>query len=471
MSGRDYTPKPGATERQYGDVQQDYDLSLRTRLVTTANPWLKRDAAALEALVTAPVDNATLTENAGALYGMINADKLIGNFRKMGAATQRAMYGTLTPGQQQVLQQGGYKPPDDDGESFLRKYAGPVGGVVGDVVGGFANVVGAAASPALDAMVWLGDQPAHMYRTIRSGDDRSQWLALGGAVVGTVGAIAATAGSGGTFATLGAAGGGALLGGSLASAASNPSDFIEAFNNSWNGEKTFDRPSIRKAEELLGDSRFANLAADIANATEMPIIDLARALAGQRDVSVNSQWAAVEGVIGRFAQKNTPEYQQLALKVSTLIQDPLFQEAITTLQNGKISPGRDFADAIGLDPGTGMHQLISGGIDGTWQVVMDPTLLIGKGAQAWKMQRSAIGVLTAENAQAAAMRFRSISDNVGGVRRPATSTGSARWLPRRPSCGCRCRTTGSTYSRRDCSSPARRSAASTSSTSSPTSRT
>jgi hypothetical protein len=215
-----------------------------------------------------------------------------------------------------------------------------------------------------------------------------------------------------------------LAGGTLAAAATNPEDWWKAWVNSADGERTFDRAARQKAEDILGDPRLLNLAHDLAWALPdtYNINDLALEMAGNRDVSVQSQVARLEGLAEKFAAKGTAEFQQVMTGMVQLIQAPQFQEAVQTLQRGKISIGRDVADTLALAPGTRWHSLVSGSIDGVLMFAMDPMLVAGRAAQYSQFLRRGIRV---QGGEQAVDRFYHIYDTNQGVQKMHKAIASA----------------------------------------------
>lgn len=195
------------------NVGADIDRSNRVRLISSLNPYMAENPQALLAMAELPMELEDLAVNAVGTYGMMMGDNLALQMESMSSGAQRALWEQLPPARQQALTQLGYRRPDDPEESAWGQLLGPVDDVVGGVIGGFNKAATAVGGVAWDGLNWVMDKPAQLYRTIRTMDDRNQWQAAAGAVLG-VGLIAATRGraaNAGTLRTLGELGGAAAL--------------------------------------------------------------------------------------------------------------------------------------------------------------------------------------------------------------------------------------------------------------------
>lgn len=383
-----------ATASPYdNDYPDGLDLSRRVRLLTDMFPEMAASPDVLLDMATQPMSVDQLATQAGQMFGMQTADKLAQRLSAMDEQTQRGVYDTLTESQKMALRQIGYSRPNSDAENWLDRALGPVDEVAGVVLGPVDDIIGYGAGKALKGLQWSADRVSNTYRTIRMQDEWSQLAAAGGAILGGL-AVAAAPLTGGlsTLGYAGLIGLGALGGGAAASFAttsviSNPNDWIRAFRDSWNGERTFRMQARQRAEQLLGDPRLVGLAQDLVLVDDdFDISELLYDLAGRRDTSINSQLVHLEELASTMATPGSPEYQQAYQAMLNTIQDPLFQEAVLTLQHGKISPGRDVARIFGIDPGTGLHNLVSGSIDAAWSMAVDPTLVLG-GISRWNKVR------------------------------------------------------------------------------------
>lgn len=400
------------------NVGAEIDRSNRIRLISSLNNYMADNPAILEAMAGLPMDTEELAVNAVGTYGMMMGDSLAEQMERMSDASQRSLWEQLPPARQQALTQLGYKRPDDPGESFLGQMLGPVDEIVGGVVGGFNKAATTVGGVAWDGLNWVMEKPAQLYRTIRTMDERNQWQAAGAAAAG-IGITVATRGRAGqgTLRTLGEIGGVGLLSGAAGAAITNPRDFAEAFADARNGEMTFKRDAVKRAQDLLGEPRIITLAKDVADA-DISLEELAREMGGiaqgqMRGGAENAELAKLEQIVGRYAAQGSAEYEQAFTMLYQVTQDPTFRDAVTVLRNGKISPGRDVAGLI-FDPGTVGYNLLSGTVDAAFQVAVDPTLI---GTEVFKLARvQKYGMRGLEGSEAAA-RFLSIQRKNTSVRR------------------------------------------------------
>ena len=382
--------RPRAGSAEYGD---GLDLGKRIKLLTSINPYLADDPNALMSMAQMPMSIDELLAQSGQMFGMQTGDKLATRLRNMPPTTQRSVWGTLPRDRQLALQQMGYSPPKTDEESLLGKALGPLDEIASFVLQPVARIGRPVGREVLEGLTWIGDRPAHLYRTIRTMGEGGQAIGLGGMVLGGIAAAAAAPfTAGGSLVALGAIGLGAVAGGTAAAAITNPNDWLRAFKNTYHGEKAFDRPSQQKIAALLGDPRLTGLADDLANLDEFNMRDLVYEMAGMRDTSINSQVGRLADMAAKIAGVGTREYEQAYQALTNVVQDPTFQQAVEILQDGKISVGRDFADVVlGVLPGDqsvdgNLHRVLSGVADAAWAVAVDPTLMLGKINQ-WNQAR------------------------------------------------------------------------------------
>jgi hypothetical protein len=95
-------------------------------------------------------------------------------------------------------------------------------------------------------------------------------------------------------------------------------------------------------------------------------------------------------------EPDSPEGIQLGIELTTVLQaDPNFGEAVDILSTGMVSPGRDTARAMGFtDTDRGWGRIVSGTVDGGFQIVYDPTLAAGAATKAWRFGRHAFRLET-----------------------------------------------------------------------------
>lgn len=396
-----------------GDYENTLELSKRVRLLTQRNPNLADDPATLLEFAKLPLPIEQLVAQSGQMFGMQASDQLSRRLSRMTPQAQRSVWSSMPRKQQMALESMGYKPPGVDSESLLGRALGPLDEAVGAVLSPVANGIKYVGSPVLRGLSWVGDRPMHLYRTLRTLDTEAQWAGLGGAVLGGLAFAAAIPTAGGSLAALGILGGGALLGASAAgfgtqSVITNPNDWFRAFKDSYYGERTFENPARRRVDDLLGDPRLTGLAEDMSDLDGFDMRELVYELAGIRDAGITGQMKRLEVLVEQYAAPGTAEFGQVYRQIQQVVVDPSFQEAVSILQDGKISPGRDFADMLQLDPDSGLHSLLSGVTDAAFQVAIDPTLAAGWAARFAKVRR--YGMKFTEGADAAAEFLRISAD-------------------------------------------------------------
>lgn len=377
----------------------DNRLAWRARTIVNQNPYMANRPEAVMQLAQMPLSDNDLLSNAGQMYGMENASNMAGDLQKYPPSVQRSIFSSMTPAQQATLVQMGYEIPKSDlnNSSWFDEMLGPLAGPVGAIVGGIGKPLFAVASPALQLIDTVSDTIFFRpYRTIRQLDDPIQMIGLAAAIVGGIAAAPLTGGLSlsGTFASLSLIGGAATLAGSAATLATqtligNPLDWTNAWSRAGNGERLFKDSGIKKAEDILGDSRLVNLAQQFASVMdEYSLIDLAKDVAGtDQGLNPSAQVKEVIEIAGKFADEGTAEHQKLVSGLTELLASPLFQDAVKTLVQSKISIGRDIAGLVGLDPDSDAYRWVSGGIDAATLIALDPFIFAGKVSHGWQFAR------------------------------------------------------------------------------------
>ena len=381
-------------EQMGGDPLEQARLqALNLDILRMTSPWLFENPEAANTLATSGFSPDQVATQGAEIYAMQNMEGMKQTLQGMSAVGQRSAFDQLTQPQRAAMRNLGYSPPDAEGGGGL-----PGLGIVGDAVGyawsGVSEVGGAVLGPTLDFMEFVGDQPAHLYRTIRTMDAEYQWLALGAAVatggvlglgIGLAGGGAAALAGGMGMGTIGAAGavGMTALGGATATAAIfGRGAWWDAFQATADGERVFSAGAQKTARELLQNDSYINLAKQVALelGEDMPVLwDLATEVAGERGAGSMSQMTgAIERLAGDIAEPGSPEYQTAYAALNQLVMEEPFQQAVSALNAGKISFGRDIANLAQLDPGSTSYNLISGAADAAWLWGMDP--FMGAGA-------------------------------------------------------------------------------------------
>ena len=390
-----------AVSRITAQFGMDNRLAWRTRMIVNQNPYMANRPQAVLNLAQMPLSDNDLLSNAGQMYGMENAANMADDLKKYPSSMQRSIFSSLTPAQQGTLVQMGYEIPKSDlnNSSWFDETLGAISKPIGAVIGGVGKPLMKVVSPALQLIDTVSDTVMFRpYRTIRQLDDPMQILGLGAAVAGGVAALALApatfGGSLGTFAALSVAGAGAAVGASATTLAAqtligNPLDWTNAWSRAGNGERLFKDSGLQKAEDILGDPRLVNLAEQFASEMDdYSLLDIARDVAGtDQGLNPTSQVKEVVQVASKFADEGTTEHQKLVSGLTELLASPLFQDAVKTLVQSKISIGRDVAGVIGLDPDSDAYRWVSGGIDAATLIALDPFLIAGKFAHGWQFAR------------------------------------------------------------------------------------
>lgn len=407
----------------------DSRLAWRMRTIAKMNPYMANNPDAILKMAQMPISNNELFDQAGAIYGLQAANTIQSELANYSPSVQRSIYYTLSPAQQQLLGKVGYKTPDSDlhDDGFgLGSILGFVGEATAPIRKGVGALVMPVARPLLGGLAEVSDtllgQP---YRTIRQLGTDTQIVGLIGAGLAVAGVVA-TGGAGalalGGLAALGTttatAGtlGFAALGGAVASsflyetAKLNPDQWISAWKRADDGERLFRQQSVNRAQEILGDPTLVALAKTISLETSdaVSLIELAQDVAGNRgSTSQDVQLKELEQVALRFAEANTEQFRTIYSSLVEIVNQPLFQEAIKTLEQGKISIGRDVARFLTpFDEDSAAYRWISGGIDAATAIAIDPFLLAGKLAKGWQFARRGIQYVDGANA---ARRYREIA--------------------------------------------------------------
>ena len=403
----------------------DNFLSWRFRTIAKMNPYMASSPETIMSMASMPVSNQELFTNAGAIYGMQQANELATKLPSYQPSTQRAIYSQLTPAQQNSLRAMGYELPDADIHSP---------GMMSDLFGialtplrigaqGLGRLAGPIVKPTLDFAIDAANVPFAAYRTLTQLDTAEKWIAAAGGVAALAAGVAflpVTAGASGTLAAAGIAGLSALGGATAASFAAStlingsPTRWINAWNDAWDGERLFTQSATKQAKQLLENPDLVSLAQELASDidSDEDLLDLARDIAGVRDAQrTDVQNNQLIKLAARYGDEGTPEFSQAFQTLKDLFLQPAFKEAVSILANGKISIGRDITRAlnslpiIDLDPSEGVGRWISGGIDAASMFFLDPLLFAGGLANKYKVAKYGLNF---EDAGVAA-RFREIA--------------------------------------------------------------
>lgn len=138
----------------------------------------------------------------------------------------------------------------------------------------------------------------------------------------------------------------------------NPATWVDAWRRSWHGERVFDTRRANKVAELFEDEEAYEYAVRLASGE------------------------TVDDIAKGFGDPGTPAYGNAYAQVQEFALHPLTQQAVRELGHAKISPGRDLARGLGLEPGSTEYSMLSGAADFAWTWFTDPTLVAGKARKA-----------------------------------------------------------------------------------------
>lgn len=315
----------------------------------------KLDPSILYGAAAATPDDAVT--NAQATYAFGDVTKRVSTMRGQDGSVQRSIWASLSPEEQQQFSAAGYSGPPKPKSGGI---FGTVAGAVGHAIGAVSEVPLHAAGEVLHV---AGSPLRQLQHAFRAGERLSGIEALGGAAIG--------AGVGGflgsvvpVFGTAIGAGLGSFIGGAALPALTHPMDWADSWKKTEHGESSFMPDIERRVQRQYGMDTF-NLASQLAS--------------GQSQEKILSQ---------------IPEDQRQAL-AERMRDDKDLAQAVSELNDGKMSMGRLLTTTIGLHPSSGIGMVISGATDATADWFGDPIMAIGKGAKASEMVR--YGVRTGED--------------------------------------------------------------------------
>lgn len=378
-------------------VVDDNVTSWRFRTLVGMNPYMANDPAALSTMAGLPIADSELFRQAGEIYGMTATNSLLQTLPNYSDSYQRAIFNSLSPSQQLAMKSFGYEPPKRDAHSNgFWDSLNDVAGFALAPLKGAGKLLAPITGPTFKALDWAAETVAgRPFRTIRQLDDVSQILAL---VAGTAAAVAipATAGLSSplsafllSFGVRGIAGMAAATGTAAASSAIQNKSF-QPFYKAWveaeNGERLFLASARKEAYELLNDPILLGLAEEISLETNGidELYNLARDIVGVRGGGdPTNQIRQVSAVAEKYADPGTQQYAQISTLIGELLSEERFTKALTALEKGKISFGRDLVRGINgafgteLEANKGVGRWVSGATDAFFRVWLDPFNLAG----------------------------------------------------------------------------------------------
>ena len=371
--------------------------AFRTQAMYRMNPWLASEPETVMAMAAMNIDTNTLLYNTGQAYGMQRASTLADDLRNKPKSTQRAIYSTLTPLQQDTLIKMGYNVPSSNG-STKSWYDGPLSTATAPFRWSISDVAIPVGGGLLKGFIFAQDQiyqrPVRTIAQLSTASKVASAFGAGAAgYAGYAGAIAL--GVANPLALAAVAGTAAVVGASAAAFLTetiqgNPSRFYNAYLRAGDGEKLFTIEAQNRARELLGDEALTSLAQTLASklGNQTDLVALVTEMSGSRDaLNPEKQFDKIQELAGEIVEPNTAAYFETVAALETIIQQPIFQEAIVTLQQGKISLGRVAARGLGLNPNSGEYQFLSGFVDAAYMIAVDPINLVAAGTRAFSLSR------------------------------------------------------------------------------------
>ncbi len=366
------------------------------------NPLLARDP---ELLRMFSEDPQSLERSAMAMGGALTRPRLAATadgYRSLPDTEREQLWRSMPEATRTALtREYNINPPGTESRGGLMGLLGTAAGGVGAVIGGVSNVLEPVVGlvpgqvrdvgkdmggsllgwggEVLEFMDMVGDQPAHIFRTMHAlladaGIDLDNpavaALVLGGLALSGVGAAALLGGTliGGTIGAVGLAGVGAVGGAAAIGAVAagmNTGLMYDAWQGTFEGDRYFNDESLAVAEELLG--------------RDVDMLAFAKEIAA--GVSVE------EIALDRY-DEGTPEFSATVQELAEAMGDETFQGAVAELNQGKVSPGRWMATAFTtMDKGSTKYNFVSGLVDAAVVVAIDPFLVVGRTAKAARLAK------------------------------------------------------------------------------------
>ena len=135
------------------------------------------------------------------------------------------------------------------------------------------------------------------------------------------------------------------------------------------------------------------------NVFQQDRVDKAVSRYGNAYVNVAKRIAAGVNPSDIYAEAQTPQEKRIAAEAiqseTGKIIDPLLRDAVAEMNAAKYSPGRDVANALlprDLEGKGPLYSWISGAVDATYRIMLDPTLILGKARRIYLGGSKALGV-------------------------------------------------------------------------------
>jgi hypothetical protein len=395
--------------------KSDNSLGFRVRSIVNNNPYMANDMNAVMQMAQSDASDMEIYKNSGAIYGALTADTIMSQLKNYDPSVQRSIYSNLTPTQQQALTQQGYEKPKadkTDNDGFWGDAFGLITKPIGAILGG-ANklpVLPGVVKGVFKGVEEVSNVPGWLYRTARNQSPLDIGIGLASAAVVIGGAIAAPA-TGGTSAGLGLSLAGMLEGlatartvavvGLEALAAANAAiavkqvvtgnadDWWQSFSSAHDGDKFFLQSGIKDAQNILQDNKLANLAQKVAlQYDEFSLLSIAKDVAEGKQSAVE----VVTNIANELSDPGTNANKELVTTMTSLLQNPIFLDAVNVLTKSKISMGRDAAGLLGLDKGSNAYRFVSGSIDAASWFVFDPFMAASASYKSTQLLRKGIAL-------------------------------------------------------------------------------
>lgn len=303
------------------------------------------------ALAESNMSEAQMVGSATDAIGYANVQRLYSDLQDESPEAARGIWASTPEALQRALREMGYEPPPPPERRKSNRWGinlpdflpideltisrdTPILGPLGNVQAGLGEVLEEGrdlSGKALAPFAWLGEQPAHIYRSWKFIQEETP--------------------------------GGAGL----------PDYFAASnFSKAWHATDKSDgyvRPEHRaRAEKALGGDQ---LAYRLAHYTAMKLDPAA--------------------IIEREGlEPGTVEANNLVMQLQEMSGAEEFRRAVHELSVGQASVGRVFTQAFGLDDtDNGWGKFVSGALDATFAVTSDPTLIVAPALKAARFGRSA----------------------------------------------------------------------------------
>jgi len=347
-----------------GDVANQ-NLARRIKLVQDAAPIFGQGDGVKFAtqLASSPFDDNELVRHATAAGGDILVKAYIEHLKGIQDPwKQQQAFKAFDEGQQRLIRKAGYVPPEAMEPDITE--LGIVKKMAGDFVHDVTHVVG--VKQLLQGLDYVGGIGTHLYRAGRLGGEEEGVFGMGGSLNE------------------------AEIQDRRATPLAVYRDFKDLWKRTNDGENNFTEKSKDRVRRVMGGD---------ADKFEF-VSELAKGKTISDYLTDNLQLTP-----------DTPLFEEQLSKYSQYQNQDDIQDAVKDLRNNKVSPGRDFAKVFTpFKDGTTPFNIVSGGIDGTFRVLTDPTIVGGEMAQSARLARYGLEAKTvaaaAEGLDAAEMTQR-----------------------------------------------------------------